>query len=37
MKIVISGPFKVRLSAEKEKKATHCNIRAFFLKGKGVD
>ena len=30
-----SGPLKVRLSAE--KTTTHCNSRAFFLKGKGAD
>ena len=34
MKIVKNGPFRVRLSTE---KTTHCNERAFFLKGKGAD
>ena len=37
MKIVKSGPFKVRLSAEKRKKTTHCKSRTFILKGKGAD
>ena len=34
-----SGPLRVRLSTEKnkKKKTTHCKSRAFFLKGKGAD
>ena len=37
--IVKSGPLRVRLSTEKnkKKKTTHCKSRAFFLKGKGAD
>ena len=35
MKILKSGPFSVRLSAE--NKTTRCNSRAFFPKGKRAD